>query len=188
MMTRDTIAPSVHAGRKSGMVGYNGAPATSTRFRQEAQLVSSLNHPHIVTIHDVGAFEGHPYIVTELIEGGTLRDWLKEQRDWRATVLRCIGCRRAARHRARSAAAISTQRPAADSAGGGEHRASEQSDVTVRVRFRTGRRDGIGRHERPHNRRFCSSQRQSIGLGSSCHAGADRNRRSHLVVTCSGRG
>ena len=48
------------------------------RFRQEAHAASSLNHPNIVVVHDFGALEGRPFIVTELVEGVTLRDRLRE--------------------------------------------------------------------------------------------------------------
>jgi serine/threonine protein kinase len=46
------------------------------RFQREAQTASSLNHPHIVTVHDAGEFEGRQYLVTEYVDGGTLKDWL----------------------------------------------------------------------------------------------------------------
>jgi eukaryotic-like serine/threonine-protein kinase len=49
-------------------------------FQREAQLASSLNHPHIVTVHDVGEFEGRQYLVMEYIDGGTLKDWAKEKK------------------------------------------------------------------------------------------------------------
>jgi hypothetical protein len=43
------------------------------RFQREAKLLASLNHPNIVVIHEVGVHEGGPYVVTELLEGETLR-------------------------------------------------------------------------------------------------------------------
>ena len=48
------------------------------RFRQEAHAASSLNHPNIVVVHDFGELELRPFIVTELVEGVTLRERLKE--------------------------------------------------------------------------------------------------------------
>jgi serine/threonine protein kinase/Tol biopolymer transport system component len=46
------------------------------RFQQEAQAVAALNHPNILAIHDFGEHEGSPYIVTEFLEGETLRTCL----------------------------------------------------------------------------------------------------------------
>jgi serine/threonine protein kinase len=64
------------------------ADATARRrFQREAQLASSLNHPHILTVYDVGEWEDRQYIITEFVDGGTLRDWAKSQkRGWREVV------------------------------------------------------------------------------------------------------
>jgi eukaryotic-like serine/threonine-protein kinase len=49
-----------------------------TRFEQEARATSALNHPNILTVHDIGAEDGSPYIVAELLEGENLRAHLNE--------------------------------------------------------------------------------------------------------------
>ena len=46
------------------------------RFEQEARAASALNHPSILVVYDIGTHEGAPYLVTELLEGSTLRDRL----------------------------------------------------------------------------------------------------------------
>lgn len=43
------------------------------RFEQEARAVAALNHPNILAIYDIGKHDGAPYIVSELLEGGSLR-------------------------------------------------------------------------------------------------------------------
>src|SRR5499426_3253676 len=48
------------------------------RFEQEARATSALNHPNILTVHDIGTHEGAPYIVAELLEGEELRAHLNE--------------------------------------------------------------------------------------------------------------
>ena len=50
------------------------------RFQLETKAASSLNHPHIVTVHEAGDFEGRPYLVTELVDGGTLRQWIATEK------------------------------------------------------------------------------------------------------------
>ena len=43
------------------------------RFEQEARAAAALNHPNILALHDLGDHEGTPYLVTELLEGESLR-------------------------------------------------------------------------------------------------------------------
>jgi Tol biopolymer transport system component len=62
--------------------------AVKRRFKQEAETTSALNHPHIVTVYDVGEHDGQQYIVSELVDGGTLDDWstTTRKRSWRQSV------------------------------------------------------------------------------------------------------
>jgi serine/threonine protein kinase len=46
------------------------------RFEQEAQAAGALNHPNILSVYDVATHDGSPYVVSELLEGETLRDRL----------------------------------------------------------------------------------------------------------------
>src|SRR5207249_3365988 len=53
-------------------------PERLRRFEAEARAASRLNHPNILAIHDVGTYESAPYIVSELLEGQTLRERLAD--------------------------------------------------------------------------------------------------------------
>jgi len=50
-----------------------GDPERLRRFEQEARAAGALNHPNVLAVHDVGTHEAIPYIVSELLEGETLR-------------------------------------------------------------------------------------------------------------------
>ncbi len=56
------------------------APATDAdrlrRFEQEARTIAALSHPNILGIHDIGTHEGSPFLVSEFLEGQTLREKL----------------------------------------------------------------------------------------------------------------
>ena len=53
-------------------------PERLRRFDQEALAAGSLNHPNVVTVFDVGTHDRAPYVVTELLEGNTLRERLEQ--------------------------------------------------------------------------------------------------------------
>src|SRR6185369_3340106 len=53
--------------------------ANLKRFVREAKAASALNHPNIIVIHEIGESEGAHYLVSEFIEGKTLRDVLTQK-------------------------------------------------------------------------------------------------------------
>ena len=58
--------------------------SSSARWRREAKVMARVVHPNVVTVHDVGFFDGRMFIATEFVEGGTLQQWLEQQsRSWR---------------------------------------------------------------------------------------------------------
>ena len=57
--------------------GFTTDPDRLRRFSQEAQAAAALNHPNVLAIYHVGDQDGAPYIVSELLQGETLRDRLR---------------------------------------------------------------------------------------------------------------
>ena len=55
-------------------LAFSRDPERLLRFEQEAQAVGALNHPNILSVYDVTTHEGAPYVVSELLEGESLRD------------------------------------------------------------------------------------------------------------------
>nr|QEO74339.1 serine/threonine protein kinase [uncultured bacterium] len=59
---------------------FASEPDRLARFAREARAASALNHPNILTVFDLGRQSGTHFIVTELVDGLTLRDWVREAR------------------------------------------------------------------------------------------------------------
>src|SRR6267143_4018168 len=57
---------------------FSADPVRKQRFEREAKTISSLNHPHICVLHDVGSQDGIDYLVMECVEGETLSKRLEE--------------------------------------------------------------------------------------------------------------
>ncbi|MGH8658992.1 MAG: serine/threonine-protein kinase [Gammaproteobacteria bacterium] len=78
-----------------------GAEENIERFRNEARIIASLNHPHIVTIYDIGLAEGCLFISMEYVEGGDLRAWIRQtaSAEQALDIIRKIGGGLAAAHK-----------------------------------------------------------------------------------------
>jgi serine/threonine protein kinase/Tfp pilus assembly protein PilF len=74
------LATDIVAGRKAALkllpIRFTGDAERLKRFQQEAHAVVGLNHPNILTVYEIGEADSIDYIVSELIEGETLRDRL----------------------------------------------------------------------------------------------------------------
>lgn len=55
-------------------------PGRGASLKREAQAAGAINHPNILTVFDVGDYDGSPYLVTELLDGQTLRERLAHSR------------------------------------------------------------------------------------------------------------
>ncbi len=62
-----------------------GSTGTS-RLQREAQAMARLNHPNVVTVHEVGRYEEQVFVAMEFVDGMTLREWAKAKRDWQEVV------------------------------------------------------------------------------------------------------
>ena len=78
------LAEDTRLGRKVALkllpAEFTKYPDRVRRFAQEAKAASALNHPNIITIHEIGIEDGAHYIATEFIDGQTLREHLKGAR------------------------------------------------------------------------------------------------------------
>jgi serine/threonine protein kinase/Tol biopolymer transport system component len=74
------------------LAGAIADPLAIARFQQEALTASSLNHPHILTVFESGEIDGKNYLVAELVDGGTLKEWVQhEARTWKQIVEMVVG-------------------------------------------------------------------------------------------------
>jgi serine/threonine protein kinase len=54
--------------------GLSSDPDRLARFEQEARAAAALNHPNILAVFDIGEYASSPYVVSEVLEGETLRE------------------------------------------------------------------------------------------------------------------
>src|SRR5579864_8733972 len=66
-----------HVAIKILPASFSADPDRLQRFAQESRAAAALNHPNILSIFDIGEDRGAPYVVSELLEGETLRDRLR---------------------------------------------------------------------------------------------------------------
>lgn len=80
-------------------------PGRVDRFLKEAKLAARINHPNVVTIHDVGQDQGHYYIVMQYVDGRNLQEYLRIQ----GGPLPCRAALNIARHAAKGVEAVHKQ-------------------------------------------------------------------------------
>ena len=74
---------------------FSADPDRLQRFAQESRAAAALNHPNILSIYDIGEERGAPYVVSELLEGETLPDRLRQA----ASIVRAHGMNEGDHHR-----------------------------------------------------------------------------------------
>lgn len=68
------------------MRGAFGGEAGRVRLRREAQAMAQLSHPNVASVFELGEVDGRVFLAMELVEGGTLREWMRRPRAWREVV------------------------------------------------------------------------------------------------------
>jgi eukaryotic-like serine/threonine-protein kinase len=64
---------------KMVLAGRFASHTQELRFRLEAELGARVQHPNFVQVHEIGSYEGRPFLALEWVEGGSLADWLNGQ-------------------------------------------------------------------------------------------------------------
>jgi tetratricopeptide (TPR) repeat protein/predicted Ser/Thr protein kinase len=76
--------PELHRKVALKLLRTPNSSSFEARLRREAQAIASLSHPNVISVYDVGKHDEHLFIAMELIEGHTLRAWVKTERPrWR---------------------------------------------------------------------------------------------------------
>lgn len=147
---------------------HAAGPELEARLLREAKAMASLVHPGVITIYDVGRFGDQLFIAMELVEGGTLREWLcAERRSWREILDVFV---RAGRGLARA------------HAGGIVHRDFKPDNVLVGLDGRVRVTDfGLALTARPDS--GASSERAAMARSAEIDAGAPLTRTGVFVGT-----
>jgi len=85
------------------VLGDASATDARARLQREAQALARVSHPNVIGVHDIGTHAGQVFVAMELVDGWTLRQWLREKkRPWREIVATFLLAARglAAAHRA----------------------------------------------------------------------------------------
>ena len=141
-----------------------GSPERLQRFEREARAVAALNHPNILTVFDVGMHDGAPYVVTELLEGETLRAFVS-------------------RHSPTPRQILSFARPGGARPGGGprqgDHPPRHQAGEPVRHHGRAGEDSRL----RPRQAHGCAGTRgwRGDGVRSDGSGAAARDAGLHVA-------
>ncbi|MBV1859148.1 MAG: serine/threonine protein kinase, partial [Nannocystaceae bacterium] len=73
------LRPELAEGATRGSTG-------TSRLQREAQAMARLNHPNVVTVHEVGRYEDQVFVAMEFVDGMTLGQWAQDDRDWQDVV------------------------------------------------------------------------------------------------------
>jgi serine/threonine protein kinase len=77
------LAEDMELGRKAALKflppQYNADPELKARFKREARAAAALNHPHIITIYDIGEHQGKTWMAMEYVDGESLKDLIVRQ-------------------------------------------------------------------------------------------------------------
>jgi serine/threonine protein kinase len=76
-VSRPRFATGARCGDQGLAVFLSADSDRLRRFEQEARAAAALNHPNILAVHQMGTYEGAPYLVSELLEGETLREQIQ---------------------------------------------------------------------------------------------------------------